>query len=70
MASTSEAPGGWHCWWCHPEGPTTTQVALTTGSGEPASRFDQIRQLAALRDEGILSGEEFETKKAELLGRL
>jgi hypothetical protein len=31
---------------------------------------DQIRKLAALRDEGILTSEEFEAKKAELLSRL
>ncbi len=28
---------------------------------------DKLRQLAALRDDGIISAEEFEAKKAELL---
>jgi hypothetical protein len=31
---------------------------------------DQIKKLAELRDAGILSGEEFESKKKELLARL
>ena len=31
---------------------------------------DQIRKLASLRDEGLLSDDEFEAKKTELLGRL
>jgi hypothetical protein len=31
---------------------------------------DQIGKLASLRDAGILTGEEFDTKKAELLARL
>ena len=30
----------------------------------------QIRKLAALREEGILTEEEFSAKKADLLGRL
>ncbi len=39
----------------------------------PAARndlVDQIRKLAELRDEGILSDEEFEAKKAEILRRM
>jgi uncharacterized membrane protein YeaQ/YmgE (transglycosylase-associated protein family) len=32
--------------------------------------MDQIRKLGELRDEGVLTDEEFETKKAELLSRL
>jgi len=31
---------------------------------------DQIRKLGQLRDEGLVSEEEFETKRAELLARL
>jgi hypothetical protein len=31
--------------------------------------IDQIRKLAALRDEGILTEEEFSAKKTELLSR-
>jgi hypothetical protein len=40
------------------------------GDAAPSSIPDQIRQLAELRDAGILSEGEFETKKAELLKRL
>ncbi|HXG80680.1 MAG TPA: SHOCT domain-containing protein [Sphingomicrobium sp.] len=32
--------------------------------------FDQIRKLAELHEEGILTEEEFTAKKAELLSRL
>lgn len=32
------------------------------------SAADEIRTLAALRDEGILTAEEFEAKKQQLLG--
>ena len=32
--------------------------------------IDQIRKLASLQKDGILSAEEFAAKKAELLGRL
>jgi hypothetical protein len=38
-----------------------------SGSGDVA---DQIAKLASLRDQGILSEHEFETKKAQLLDRL
>jgi membrane protein YdbS with pleckstrin-like domain len=36
----------------------------------PANVPEQIAQLAALRDQGHITPEEFETKKAELLGRM
>ncbi len=40
-------------------------------SSQPVTSIpDQIRQLAALRDAGILTNEEFETKKNELLSRM
>ena len=35
--------------------------------GDPVS--EQLRKLAELRDAGVLTDEEFETKKAQLLGR-
>jgi hypothetical protein len=38
------------------------------GSGEDA--ITQLERLAALRDKGILSADEFEVKKADLLGRM
>jgi hypothetical protein len=31
---------------------------------------DQLEQLASLRDRGIITPEEFEAKKSELLGRM
>lgn len=42
------------------------------GVGAPAApdAADQIRSLAALRDEGLLTSEEFETKKRGLLERM
>jgi hypothetical protein len=42
---------------------TSDQPAI--GPGEPVG--DKLRQLAALRDDGIISPEEFEAKKVELL---
>lgn len=43
-----------------------------TSEDEPkvGDALDQIRRLAELRDDGIVSNEEFEAKKAELLRRL
>jgi hypothetical protein len=37
---------------------------------EAVDHADQISKLAALRDQGILSGEEFDAKKAEILSRM
>jgi ribosomal protein L7/L12 len=50
---------------------TTAKAASgrATASGE-GDISDQIRQLGALRDEGLLTEQEFEAKKAELLSRL
>jgi hypothetical protein len=39
-------------------------------SGDAPDVADQIRKLGQLRDEGLVSAEEFETKRAELLARL
>ena len=44
-------------------------------AGEPAASgppdvMDQLRKLGELRDAGILTAEEFEAKKAELLARM
>jgi hypothetical protein len=46
--------------------------APVDGSGGPASTDipDQIRKLGELRDAGILTPDEFEAKKAELLSRM
>lgn len=47
-------------------------VAATVASSAPAapSIMDQIQQLGSLREAGILTDEEFTSKKSELLGRL
>lgn len=39
-------------------------------SGAPADAIALLRQLAALRDEDVITNEEFEAKKAEILRRL
>jgi hypothetical protein len=36
---------------------------------EGDSTADQVRKLGELRDAGVLTDEEFETKKAQLMGR-
>lgn len=41
-----------------------------TASAPTVSLIDQIRQLGELRDSGIVTPEEFESKKAELLSRI
>lgn len=42
----------------------------TSNNNKPETITDQIKKLAELRDAGILSVEEFESKKKELLARL
>ncbi|MFN0090006.1 MAG: PH domain-containing protein [Acidimicrobiales bacterium] len=44
---------------------------MSANAPPPASTIpEEIRKLAALRDEGIISRDEFEAKKHELLGRM
>lgn len=43
---------------------------VPTAAPAGPSIVDQIQQLAALRDQGVLSEEEFQAKKAELLSRM
>jgi hypothetical protein len=38
--------------------------------GPPADPLDQIEKLGKLRDSGLVTQEEFEAKKADLLARL
>lgn len=49
-----------------------TRNATETTPAPPAADdpIAQIERLAALRDKGIISGEEFDHKKADLLGRM
>jgi hypothetical protein len=47
------------------------RAGLTSSNDPPASGIaDKIRELGKLRDEGLLSDEEFQTKKAALLARM
>lgn len=48
----------------------TAAAFANAESHQAASVPDQIRQLAELRDQGIISPEEFEYKKADLLNRM
>jgi hypothetical protein len=50
-----------------PEAPGGTQEGATPGSSAP-SYLQELRELAKLRDEGILTEEEFQAKKRSLLG--
>jgi uncharacterized membrane protein YdbT with pleckstrin-like domain len=46
------------------------QAAAAAAASAPPSIADQINQLAQLRDQGHISPQEFEAKKAELLNRM
>jgi hypothetical protein len=47
-----------------------TPAATQTPSPAPVDPTDQLRKLAELRDAGILTVEEFDAKKAEILSRM
>jgi hypothetical protein len=49
---------------------TPTAPAPTADSTASLSVADQIRQLGELRDQGLVTPDEFETKRAELLQRM
>ena len=44
--------------------------APQTSAPVTANPIEQIQQLAGLRDQGLLSQEEFDAKKSELLSRM
>jgi uncharacterized membrane protein YdbT with pleckstrin-like domain len=52
--------------WSQPAAQVQTAPAATPTASVP----EQLDQLAGLRDRGVISPEEFEAKKAELLGRM
>jgi hypothetical protein len=55
----------------HPETSTPpASVAPPAESAPPVDLVAQIQSLASLRDAGVLSEEEFASKKSELLGRI
>jgi division protein CdvB (Snf7/Vps24/ESCRT-III family) len=43
-------------------------AAPAAAPGEETSYLEELEKLAALRDQGIISDEDFEAKKAQLLG--
>ena len=47
--------------------PTKPKTAVKNATSTPASYIAEIRELASLRDDGIITDEEFETKKKNLL---
>jgi voltage-gated potassium channel len=49
---------------------TITSYLIATGKPATADPLRQLRELARLRDEGIITEPEFESTKADLLGRL
>jgi uncharacterized membrane protein YdbT with pleckstrin-like domain len=49
-------------------GPAAPQLTEETSTG--SSPLDEIEQLGAMRERGLISDEEFETQKRRLLGRL
>ncbi len=44
--------------------------ALKPSSASQPDVLDQLRKLAELRDAGVISNDEFEAKKADLLSRM
>jgi len=53
------------------QGSKEASTGTPTGTSiDPRSPIEQLRHLAELRDAGILTAEEFEAKKAELLRRM
>ncbi|KAL0478120.1 calponin domain-containing protein [Acrasis kona] len=49
-------------------GPTTQNITFTSTATVDENSFDDLEKLAELRDAGILTFEEFETKKNQILG--
>ena len=47
--------------------PTKPKTAVKKATSTPASYISELRELASLRDDGIITDEEFETKKKNLL---
>jgi voltage-gated potassium channel len=49
---------------------TVTSYILATGGGTGPSAANQLRDLATLRDQGIITAADFDAKKAQILDRL
>lgn len=69
-ASAPEVPGGIRGQIAKLAAPTLGGLAATSFVGPQPDVMEQIAKLAALRDQGVLTEEEFGAKKTELLGRL
>jgi PH (Pleckstrin Homology) domain-containing protein/putative oligomerization/nucleic acid binding protein len=52
------------------KGAKQAQAAPAPAAAASDDPFTQVERLGELRDKGLISAEEFETKKAEILGRL
>lgn len=50
------------------EAPPPPQAAAPAPAGGEASMIDQLKELGALKEQGILTEEEFAAQKAKLLG--
>ena len=48
--------------------PAASTAATPAASSSEPSYLDELEKLAQLRDEGVITDEEFEAKKKELLG--
>jgi hypothetical protein len=51
-------------------GSQTVTAAAPTTEATAESDVEQLKKLAELRDAGILTSEEFDAKKAEILARM
>jgi hypothetical protein len=51
--------------WAAEDQPAEQQVAPATGEGDYTA---ELEKLAKLRDEGVISADDFEAKKKQLLG--
>jgi hypothetical protein len=52
------------------QGPQPKAAPAPRAAAAPTSAHDRLSALARLRDAGLISGEEYETKKAEILASL
>jgi putative oligomerization/nucleic acid binding protein len=52
------------------EAPGAEQVNVESGSRQGGSVAEKLRELGTLRDEGLITADDFDTKKAEILSKL
>ena len=51
-------------------GPVSSTTSVSTGSGDPADPATRLLALIALHEQGLLTADEYEVKRAEILSRL